>query len=88
MNNVFPCSYRKNIGENCRKMNTSFMLIKRNIKPFFNDKRMLFTALVTPVILLVLYTLFCWENVYQDGFTSNLPETSKLSESIVEGLQK
>lgn len=48
---------------------------------------MLFTALVTPVILLVLYTLF-WENVYQDGFTFNLPETSKLSESIVEGLQK
>lgn len=66
-------------------MSTSFMLIKRNIKLFFKDKGMFFTSLVTPIILLVLYATFLG-NVYHDSFTSNLPDTSRLSENIVEGL--
>lgn len=66
-------------------MSTSFILIKRNMKLFFKDKGMFFTSLVTPVILLVLYAAFLG-NVYRDGFTSNLPDTLKLPENIIEGL--
>ena len=63
----------------------SFVLIKRNIKLFFKDKGMFFTSLITPAILLVLYATFLG-NVYRDSFTSNVPDSLKLSESIVGGL--
>jgi len=66
-------------------MSMSFILIKRNIKLFFKDKGMFFTSLITPAILLVLYATFLG-NVYRDSFTSNLPDSLKLSESIVNGL--
>lgn len=33
-------------------------LIRRNSKLFFKDKAMFFTSLITPIILLILYTLF------------------------------
>jgi len=66
-------------------MSISFILIKRNIKLFFKDKGMFFTSLITPVILLVLYATFLG-NVYRDSFTANLPDTLKLSESIIDGL--
>lgn len=66
-------------------MRISFALIKRNIKLFFKDKGMFFTALITPVILLVLYATFLG-NVYRDSFTSNLPNYSKLSTDLIEGL--
>lgn len=66
-------------------MSMSFVLIKRNIKLFFKDKGMFFTSLITPAILLVLYVTFLG-NVYRDSFTSNLPDSLKLSESIVDGL--
>lgn len=63
----------------------AFILIKRNIKLFFKDKGMFFTSLITPAILLVIYVTFLG-NVYRDSFTSNLPNSLKLSESIIEGL--
>lgn len=66
-------------------MNILFILIKRNVKLFFKDKGMFLTSLITPIILLVLYATFLG-NVYRDSFTSNLPDTLKLSESIIEGL--
>ena len=44
---------------------------------------MFFTSLITPAILLVLYVTFLG-NVYRDSFTSNLPNSLKLSESIIE----
>src|SRR5699024_11228638 len=81
----FSCCYGQNIGGRCRKMSMSFILIKRNIKLFFKDKGMFFTSLITPAILLVLYVTFLG-NVYRDSFTSNLPNSLKLSESIIEGL--
>lgn len=55
------------------------------MKLFFKDKGMFFTSLITPAILLVLYATFLG-NVYRDSFTSNLPETLTLSESMIEGL--
>ena len=57
-------------------MKIALTLIKRNIKLFFKDKGMFLTSLITPVILLVLYTTFLG-NVYRDSFTMNLPETVK-----------
>lgn len=66
-------------------MNTAFTLIKRNSKLFFKDKGMFFTSLITPAILLVLYVTFLG-NVYRDSFTSNLPDSFKLSDNIIEGL--
>ena len=59
-------------------------LLKRNIKLFFKDKGMFFTALITPVILLVLYATFLG-NVYRDSFAMGLPEGFEISEEIIEG---
>lgn len=61
------------------------MMIKRNIKLFFKDKGMLFTSLITPLILLVLYATFL-SNVYRDSFTSSLPAGITVSEDIIDGL--
>lgn len=60
-------------------------IIKRNIKLFFKDKGMLFTSLITPLILLVLYATFL-ANVYRDSFTSFLPETLGVSEELIDAL--
>ena len=37
-------------------MKTLFAITKRNVKVFFKDKGMFFTSLITPIILLVLYS--------------------------------
>lgn len=66
-------------------MSTTLVLIKRNIKLFFKDKGMFFTSLITPAILLVLYTTFL-SNLYRDSFAMNLPEGVKLSDELMNGL--
>lgn len=66
-------------------MTTLKALIKRNVKLFFKDKGMFFTALITPMILLVLYATFLG-NVYEDSFTASLPEGIQLAEKVVDGL--
>ena len=66
-------------------MTTVAVLIKRNVKLFFKDKGMFFTALITPGILLVLYATFLG-NVYRDSFSANLPEGFVLSEKVLDGL--
>lgn len=65
-------------------MKTELALIKRNVKLFFKDKGMFFTALITPAILLVLYATFLG-NVYRDSFTAGLPEGMALSDKIIDG---
>ena len=60
-------------------------LIKRNVKLFFKDKGMLFTSLITPLILLVLYITFLG-NVYKSSFTTNIPEFIKIEDSLINGL--
>lgn len=65
-------------------MKTFNVLLKRNIKMFFNDKAMFFTSLITPVILLVLYATFLG-NVYRDSFLSSLPEGFSLDGKIIDG---
>ncbi|MBO5106217.1 MAG: ABC transporter permease [Clostridia bacterium] len=68
-------------------MKTIRSLINRNIKMFFKDKGLLFTSLITPMILLVLYATFLG-NVYEDSFRQILNAIApnlKISDSIING---
>lgn len=65
-------------------MKTLFIIIKRNIKLFFKDKGMFFTALITPAILLLLYATFLG-NIYKDTFVSVFPEGFEVDESLING---
>lgn len=60
-------------------------LVRRNVTLFFRDKGMFFTALITPMILLVLYATFLG-NVYRDSFLAGLPQGLTVSEKILDGL--
>ncbi len=62
-----------------------YALIRRNCKLFFKDKGMFITSLITPVILLVLYTTFL-AGVYRDAFTSSLPGNLTLDSKLLGGL--
>ena len=66
-------------------MRTILTLIKRNVKLFFKDKGMFLTSLITPVILLILYSTFLGE-VYRDSFVTNLPLGADISEKVIDGL--
>lgn len=66
-------------------MKTVLILIKRNVKLFFKDKGMFFTALITPGILLVLYATFLSE-VYRDSFAAGLPQEVALDTHLIDGL--
>lgn len=57
----------------------------RNIKVYFSDKGMFFTSLITPAILLVLYSTFL-ANVYKDAFTNSIPDGIELSSKLLNGL--
>ena len=61
------------------------MLIKRNTKLFFKDKGMFFTSLITPGILLLLYSTFLG-NVYKNSFIALMPEGVTLSNEILNGV--
>lgn len=60
------------------------LLIERNIKIFFKDKGTLFSSLLAPLILLVLFILFLGD-VYRDSFLSALPEGVTVAEKSVNG---
>ncbi|MBR6562536.1 MAG: ABC transporter permease [Clostridia bacterium] len=64
-------------------MKTVKALIARNIKLFFKDKGLFFTSLITPLILLVLYSTFL-SNVYRDSFTSAIP--FEIEADIIDGV--
>ena len=57
-------------------------LIRRNCRLFFRDKGMFFSALITPIILLVLYVTFLG-NVYRDSFTGALPEGFVIEDALL-----
>ncbi len=63
-------------------MSALLALIKRNTKLFFKDKGMFFTSLITPVILLVLYTTFL-ANVYKESFAAALPQGFTVPEALL-----
>ena len=64
-------------------MKTVKILIKRNTKLFFKDKGLFFTALITPVILLVLYVTFLGD-IYRDSFIMNLPADLANAEKLID----
>ena len=70
-------------------MKTLTALIKRNTSLFFKDKGMFFTAMITPLILLVLYATFLG-NIYEESFLQVITEAglsvdSKLLKGCVGG---
>jgi len=66
-------------------MNKLYRLTKRNSKLFFKDKGMFLCALITPLILLVLYATFL-SNVFKDSYLTMIPEGVEVSEKILNGL--
>jgi len=66
-------------------MKPIFTLIGRNIKLFFKDKGTLFTSLITPIILLLLYVVFL-ANVYKDSFLSAIPEGFEIPDKVINGM--
>lgn len=65
-------------------MKTLQALIYRNTKLFFKDKGVLFTSLITPLILLVLYVTFLGK-IYTDSFKMSIPESFGISEKVING---
>lgn len=65
-------------------MKTIQNMLKRNIKLFFKDKGLFFTALITPIILLVLYSTFLG-NVYKQALLQSVGEGIVLSNKVVNG---
>ena len=60
-------------------------LIKRNMQLYFKDKGMFFTSLITPIILLVLYTTFLYK-IFKDSFLMNCPAELGVPEDLIDGL--
>ena len=58
-------------------------LIRRNCKLFFKDKGMFFTSLITPLILLVLYSTFLG-SIYRDSFVSAMPAGFSLDDALID----
>ena len=65
-------------------MRTVLALMDRNRKLFFKDKGMLFTSMITPVILIVLYATFL-AKVFRDSFTAAIPDMITISDKLING---
>lgn len=65
-------------------MKTVIALVNRNRKLFFKDRGMLFSAMITPGILIVLYATFL-AKVYKDSFLSATKEGVNISDKLVNG---
>ena len=65
-------------------MKTFLIVLKRNVKLFFNDKGLFFTSLITPLILLVLYATFL-ANVYRNSLTAAIPQGIDIPSRLIEG---
>lgn len=65
-------------------MKTVIALVNRNRKLFFKDRGMLFSAMITPGILIVLYATFL-AKVYKDSFLSATKEWVNISDKLVNG---
>ena len=63
------------------------VLIKRNVKLFFKDKGTFLTALITPMILLILYVLFLYD-VYESSFMQAFPPELGISEETLKPIMK
>ena len=66
-------------------MGTVLALMNRNRKLFFKDKGMLFTSMITPVVLIVLYATFL-AKVFRDSFTAAIPDMITISDKLINGI--
>ena len=67
-------------------MKTLKILAQRNSKLFFKDKGMFFSSLITPILLLVLYTTFL-KKVFDDSFRSALEAAgATVADSVLNGV--
>lgn len=66
-------------------MSTLKALLRRNVRMFFHDKGLFFTALITPVILLVLYISFLG-GIYRDTFLMSIPSGIIVPDRVMDGL--
>ena len=60
-------------------------LTRRNIKLFFRDRGMFFTSLITPMILLVLYSTFL-ANVYESSFRASMPPGFETADAVIDAV--
>ena len=61
-------------------------LIRRDMKLYFKDKGMFFSSLITPILLLVLYTTFL-KRVFDDSFRSALEAAgATVADSVLNGV--
>lgn len=65
-------------------MKAVLALIQRNRKLYFKDKGMLFSSLITPAILIVLYATFL-AKVYRDSFVSAISDKISISDKLIDG---
>ncbi len=65
-------------------MKTTCLMTWRNTKLFFRDKGMLLTSLVTPLILLLLYTTFLAE-VFRDSVALAIPAGVTVDDNLIDG---
>lgn len=60
-------------------------LTRRNTKLYFKDKGLFFSSLITPVILLILYSTFL-KNVYESSFRSALEAAgATIADGVING---
>ena len=57
-------------------------LVRRNIKLYFRDKGLFFVSLITPVILLVLYSTFL-AKVYRESFAASIPAGVSIAQELL-----
>lgn len=62
-----------------------YPLIRRNMKLFFKDKGVFFTSLITPMILLVLYTTFL-SKLFKESFIAGIPEGFSAPADVINAL--
>lgn len=63
-------------------MKAVISLVNRNRKLFFKDKGMLFSSMITPVVLIVLYATFL-EKVYRDTLNAALLNLITVSDKLI-----
>ena len=64
-------------------MRELFELTRRDLKVFFKDKGMFISSLITPILLLVLYSTFL-ARVYKDSFFSAIPAGFEVDPKIID----
>lgn len=63
-------------------MRTLLALVQRNTKIFFKDKGTFFSAMISPLILIVIYITFLG-NIFYDSFENSLPEGFIIESSFI-----